>query len=29
MCQYTVSEKVAVCESDPDVAVTVMVDVTG
>jgi hypothetical protein len=29
MCQNTVSEKVAVCESDPDVAVTVMVEVMG
>jgi hypothetical protein len=27
--QFTVSEKVVVCCSDPDVAVTVTVDVTG
>jgi hypothetical protein len=29
MCQFTVSEKVAACESDPDVPDTVTVDATG
>ena len=29
MRQFTVSEKVVVCDSDPDVAVTVIIDVTG
>jgi hypothetical protein len=29
MRQYTVSEKIAVCESDPNEAVTVTVEVTG
>lgn len=29
MLQFTVREMVAVCCSDPDVAATVMVDVTG
>jgi hypothetical protein len=28
MRQFTVSENVVVCDSDPDVAVTVTVDVT-
>jgi hypothetical protein len=29
LSQFTVSEKVVECDSDPDVAVTVIVDVTG